>query len=305
MNGSARAATTSEESPVFFSNGTDTLFGVFTLPTGPALGTAAILLWGSGHLGSTGRNRIWVRLSRRLAACGFHSFRFDFHGVGDSTGAVERFRLDRPFVEDLEAAVRWVHSQGIERLMLVGWCFGARTVLGAPHLKGLQGVVLVSVPVREAPGGRRLDLSLWEVVRRGLHPQVIQGFLDPERRGLYLKFARRYWRAIKIRLSRRGGEADVVARMSQTVVDRIADLVERGVPILFIYGTADVEYADFLEARSGRLGTVLERAGALAEIVTLPGRVHEVGQIDLQDAVIEAVENWLPRQNRRNATPVS
>jgi pimeloyl-ACP methyl ester carboxylesterase len=298
-------ATSADETPVFFSANGNVLSGILTRPTVTPRGSAVVAAWGGGMVGSTGRNRVWVRLCRRLAAEGFHAFRFDFHGVGDSTGEVDGFRLEEPFVEDLAGAVRWMEGKGISRFILAGWCFGARTALAcAPDLSGLEGLVLVSPPLLERGSVRSIShlasqVSVLELLRKGLRPWVLRGFWDPNRRRRYVRFARAKWRTVTAK-ARRGASArdqGEPVRISASLLEQLEHIVRRRVPTLFLYGTADPEYQGLQAAMSGPLGELLERAGSRMEISTLPGRLHNVGRVSLQDAAIDAIERWVCRRN--------
>src|SRR5688572_5945340 len=108
----SQPATAAVEQPVFIASPLGDLFAVVTRPTGPDSGLAAVLLRGGGWRPSSGPRRTQVRLARRLAAAGLHGVRFSYHGVAESGGRSEEvFRLDQPFVEDLDAVGRWVASQ--------------------------------------------------------------------------------------------------------------------------------------------------------------------------------------------------
>src|SRR5438477_12258311 len=110
--------------PIFFESREGTLFGVFTSPSEPTrVANKAVVLLQGGGIPSSGVNRDAVRLADRLASMGYASFRFDFHGMGDSSGVCQRVRLDEPFVDDLEAALLWLRGeQGISHFALVGNC---------------------------------------------------------------------------------------------------------------------------------------------------------------------------------------
>ncbi|MDP8957906.1 MAG: alpha/beta fold hydrolase, partial [Actinomycetota bacterium] len=139
----------SEEIPVFFPAGGETLFGILTRPVGEPKGVGVVLL---AVRATFHRNRVAVLLARRLAGLGFHVLRFDYHGLADSSGTAT-FHLDQPFVEDVEGAVRRMRQEGVERFVLVGQCFGARTALAAAaRLDGIAGVVLVALPVLDWSG---------------------------------------------------------------------------------------------------------------------------------------------------------
>jgi dienelactone hydrolase len=86
-----------------------------------------------------------VRLARAVARAGHVSFRFDYHGVGESTGATPVARRDAPFLDDLDAAFDWLRTQGCRRFLVVGSCFGAQTaLLAVPGRAEIRGVGLLS-----------------------------------------------------------------------------------------------------------------------------------------------------------------
>ena len=128
MNDTSRV-TSRSETPFYFPVGDETLFGILTEPSGDPSGTVAVLLRGAAQGPSAGRNQASARMCRRFAEEGMHAVRFDYRGVGDSTGTVERFRLDQPFEDDLKGATGWLRDRGMDRFALVGTCFGARTAL--------------------------------------------------------------------------------------------------------------------------------------------------------------------------------
>lgn len=136
------------ESPVFFSADGEQLFGVLTSPTTAVAGVSVTMLSGAWYGTATHRNRVFVRLARRITAgTGCHCLRVDYHGAGESTG-MSHLGLDDPFPDDLEGAVRWLESQGIRRHMVVGACLGSRTALmAASRILGLEGVILLAPPL--------------------------------------------------------------------------------------------------------------------------------------------------------------
>lgn len=297
---SARTVTTSDqEIPVFFPAGRETLLGILTEPLEHSLGIAVIILGGGGPLGSGGRNRLWVYLCRRLSGAGFHTFRFDYHGVGDSTGTVSAFRLHEPFTEDLNGAIRWLHGQGLRRFILIGSCFGSRTALSAVSTIGaLEGMILLSTPVRDYQGGEKMstrlaaELSAWQYLRRAMRPRVLRGLGDRDHRRRYLELAREKWRAYA--LGRDGSPAkESRYTLSQDFIGALERLVRHGIPTLFVYGNSEDFYREFERAREGRLGHMLEKADARASIVTLPGTVHGFTSVAVQEATVSLISDWL------------
>ena len=64
-------------------------------------------------------------------------------------------------------------------------------------------------------------------------------------------------------------------------------------PVLLLYGTEDFMYDDFQRARSGRLGEMLERGGSSIEVDAVPGYLHPLAELDVQESLIDAVAEWV------------
>ena len=293
----AALAPSQQERPAFFSAGSELLFGILTEPVGDPVGTAVVLVpGGAGTRESINRNRIWVRLARRAAGLGYHALRFDYHGSGESTGVEERLRLDRPFTGDLQAAARWAEAQGVSSLVLVGSCYGARTALSyAPNATKLAGLVLATPYIRDMAQGERVatlmavEWSFGQYVRRLFSRRALRGFLKRDKRRAYVRVAKARVRQLarKLRWRRRYDGA------SPKFIDPLVTLLERRIPVLFLFGEEDYAYEAFLRAKEGRLGRLLEKAGPLVQVAVLPGRIHAFPTTRCQDEVIERITQWL------------
>ena len=301
MRVQAAPSTAREEMPAFFTAGDDRLFGILTLPTSEATGTWVVLVpGGSGSLDSMNRNRLWVRLARLLGSMGCHTFRFDFHGAGESTGRAELRGLRRPFTKDLEGAVEWVRGRGAEELVIVGSCFGARTALaGAPQVPRVRGVILVAPYVGDRTHAERVatrmasDWSVRRYLARAVRLHTIKGLMNPKRRRVYRAVLRARLRAI----GRRRDDPRVEDRASELFLDPLERLVDLRVPVLFLFGDAEDETTvEFEQAKEGRLGGILRRAGDLIEVRILPGKVHGLRTLQTQDGVVDEVSAWLRRR---------
>ena len=207
------------EQPHYFSAGAETLFGVATEPTTSPNGIEVLTVCGGGWIPSFHRGQMWARLGRRLAADGYRTFRFDYHGVGESTGTVQ-FAIDQPLVGDARAALD-AFSQG-GRTVLVGTCGGARTAaaLGA-DLDDVAGVALMAVPVRT---GR----SNTEAVKAALSRKVISNLRNPESRKIYRQIAVKRTREM-LGLGTRSADG---TRGRRRFFTDLAALVDRRVPVL-------------------------------------------------------------------------
>jgi pimeloyl-ACP methyl ester carboxylesterase len=300
------------ERPFFFSSGAETLFGIVTDPVSDAAGAdsvstcSGVVLASGGWLGvSTGRNRTLVRLARDLAARNLRVLRFDYRGVGESTGTIRRFELAQPFVEDLQAAVVHGRAKGISEFCLIGFCFGARTALVvARDLPGVKAVVLVSTPVHEerrTPRGKvRLvqRTSVVRAIRAGLLPWLVRDVFRRDRRQTYVRLLRARLSAWRFKVARRTGSSDGAQQevASGAFLEAFEAVLARGIPVLMVYGTSDAAYEGFIVAGNGHLGRIVERYAGLVEVVELKGDVHGLGRLDVQDAVIDTIARWTIQQ---------
>jgi pimeloyl-ACP methyl ester carboxylesterase len=279
------------EAPIFVPAGDETIFGVLTSPRGGE-GDIAVIVLGGGFTPSTstGRNRVFVSMCRQLADGGVPAFRFDYHGLGESTGPVEDIRLDKPYLEDLRAVIARMRDLGLQRFILVGSCFGARTALSlAPEIDGLVGVVLLGTPLRDY-GISETKTAGWGVrdyLVSLVRPQMLLGGSEPLSARRYLRFLQAGVRVMIRRVRERLGAAERFSWVSRQLIEPLVSLGEKGVPVTFVYGTQDDAFKDFRAARAGRLGELLQQFSDSTRVVTLPGRVHGFTEIEAQGATAD------------------
>lgn len=294
---------TFREAPVFFPADGETLFGVLAQPGSSSEGGTVVLVpGGAGTLDGINRNRLWVRFARDLAGRGCRVFRFDYHGAGESTGEVEQLRLDRPFVSDLTGATRWLAGQGMREQILIGSCFGARTALSAAEkIPTTRGVILATPFVRDVEQGHRTATLMavgWaprQYLRRLVSLRTVRGLFDRERRGVYLTVAKAKVRSLsRGRASgARGGGKSLVSR---NFLDPLQGLISRSIPTLLLFGEDDDAYLEFQQEMGGILGRILEGAGQLVSVETVPGRIHGLRSLDSQESFLTLASGWLQRQ---------
>lgn len=288
------------EVPIFFESEGHHLFGVVTHPTGAPCGVGAVLLWGAGGTASAlGRNDFIVKLARRLASRGYHALRFDYHGQGESSGPSDELRLDRPFVADGLAAADALRTRGPERLLLMGTCFGARTALAAAAaMEQLDGVVLFPPPVREFDRNRQFATRpLRWYVRRLLSIQGLKRALTRQMWGRSRTVIRQ--RTAQLRHGRsHDARRERFQWVSDTFLGQLAALVDRGVPVLIVYGRHDGFYQEWIEGQRGPLGALLRRAGEGITVVVLDDKVHGMHRLGTQTEVLNVIQDWLARDRR-------
>jgi hypothetical protein len=296
-------ATAYVERPVYMEAGEDSLFGIVTLPREGRARTGLIILTGAGTPLSVNRNRMSVRLCRELAALGYAALRMDYHGVGDSTGSIDEFRMDRPFDEDVAAAVSCLKGMGVEKVILAGSCFGARTALSsAAGLEDVEAVILIAAALRDYALGERKAVttaaawSLGRYLREGLRPANLRGLLHARRRRNYLMFLRS---KLRVMIARLPGGRRLVRRPTGTEIvspgfERpLRTVVGRGIHVRFVYGDGDGFYKDeYRTAAAGPLADVLDDRRHPIEVSVLPGRLHGFTSVAAQDAVVDDIMSW-------------
>jgi pimeloyl-ACP methyl ester carboxylesterase len=305
---------TAIETPVIFpSNGYD-LFGILTLPETQALSErVGVLLLAGGIIPRSHRNRMWVKAARRLGAMGFHVLRFDYRGIGDSSGSLFEMRLDRPFTEDVLAAATFLRDIAkIDRLVLAGTCFGALTVLSAVEAAApVDGLVLGAIPIFERERRRfkpQAERRLRKALRKIGEQRVIRAILTGERLDAVWRLVTRLAGACTklletivsafsrlIRGGRGAGQPAVPSgRVSDQFAKPLVTALRRKVPVLFIYGDEDFAYQEFcasIDELVLRAGLPLSEPGY--ELRVLKGEVHRFLDVGIQEAVVDKLVDWV------------
>ncbi len=130
---------------VFFPAGPLTLEGVWHTPDGAGSFPAVIVCHPHPLHGGAMSNSIVVKICQAMASRSIAALRFNFRGVGRSTGAYGEGLAE---VEDLNHAVAYLAARVPGPCILVGYSFGA-AVAARALLAGLKvaAAVLVAPPV--------------------------------------------------------------------------------------------------------------------------------------------------------------
>jgi len=266
------------EQPVFFSACGETLLGIHSHPDTNRSGVGVILIAGGDLVNAAlSRNHVGVQLARQLAAEGYDVFRFTYHGVGDSTGVVESLHLHRPFTDDVVGAADYLRTQSLDRFVLVGSCFGSRTALSSgPLIPETAGLVPVTPPSAGYDRSEAMaeyiarNRSLGEYIKAALSIEKLKEMFHPGKRRTYVGLARKKLAQVvrtgkaKVSGDETGGEFDWVSPM---LLEPLAEMVERKVPVLFSFGTHDQWLEEFNQAVKGPIGPILERGTGIVEVI--------------------------------------
>jgi exosortase A-associated hydrolase 1 len=127
------------------------LLGIVSKPAvGSTVAAIGVVVIVGGPQYRAGSHRQFVLMARALASAGFVTLRFDYRGMGDSTGALRDFEhvnLDLAAALDAFQA----HSPGVKKFVLWGLCDGASAALlyaGSGHDARLEGLCLLNPWVR-------------------------------------------------------------------------------------------------------------------------------------------------------------
>lgn len=287
-------ATTGPETPVFFRSDGEDLFGVFTRPEGEPTGVAVLVLFGAGDFPSPGKNQVRARLARGLAELGYHVLRFDYQGVGDSSGALREEKNLDP--SDALGALRWLGAQGFDRIFVVGICWGAAISFDIlAEIPQPAGLVLVGLPVgaadhREAKLAQR-QLSWY--LKRGASFTALRQILGTDaaarrRRATFKDSMQR-----KVRRRRSANASPAASPTSSSLLERVSSTLQSGVPVLLLYGRRDPFYSGFEQARASRLGELIDAAGPHVMVQIEDGALVNMASTDDQEVFLSAITGFV------------
>jgi len=266
----------------------ESLVGITTAPMTPARVGVLIVVGGPQY--RAGSHRQFVMLARDLAARGVPVMRFDYRGMGDSTGEARDFEhVD----EDIAAAVDafFEHVPGLKRVVLWGLCDGASACcFHAPRNPRVAGLVLVNPWVRTPAGeaetylkhyyGKRLaDPRFWK--------KLLTGGVNfgASFRSLFSMAGQT---VAAPRADKPKAEPDLPNRMS-------AGLASTNVRFAVILSGRDYVAREFEHvAHNRKLWRELLR-GPRAEVVVFEAADHTFSSRERRDALALATWDWLVR----------
>jgi pimeloyl-ACP methyl ester carboxylesterase len=129
--------------PFYFGSSKTQLFGIYHTPEAEAARSTAIVLCcplGHEYLRA---HRAFRNLAVALAGRGYHVLRFDYFGVGDSSGEAAEVSLHQ-CLEDLGAAIEELKdTAGVTRVSLIGLRMGATlAAMAAARRRDIDRLVL-------------------------------------------------------------------------------------------------------------------------------------------------------------------
>jgi uncharacterized protein len=119
------------------------LFGVYTPPRASVVQQAAVLLCAPIGMEYMRTQYTFRLLASQLAAAGIHVLRFDYRGMGDSSGSVGKGQLDC-WLDDIVFAARELYElSGVESPIVIGLRMGAALGILALASRKIKAKALV------------------------------------------------------------------------------------------------------------------------------------------------------------------
>jgi uncharacterized protein len=149
------------ETALLFEYGEDSLIGILAIPENDkGFGDTAVIVIVGGPQYRVGSHRLFTLFARSLSCAGYPSLRFDYRGMGDSTGTKQNFE---EVTADVGAAIDVVQKQlpSIKRVVLFGLCDGASAALLYLHAtrdSRVRGLCLLNPWVRSQASLSRVHL---------------------------------------------------------------------------------------------------------------------------------------------------
>jgi len=139
------------EQPIVFQSAEESLYGFLHFPSQIEADTGVVILVG-GPQYRVGSHRQFIELARGLAVAGIPAFRFDFTGMGDSTGSFPGFEhLNDDIRNAINAFVQ--KRPELTKIILWGLCDGASAACVYAGLdKRVIGLCLANPWVRTEQG---------------------------------------------------------------------------------------------------------------------------------------------------------
>ncbi|MBN8461840.1 MAG: hydrolase 1, exosortase A system-associated [Dechloromonas sp.] len=274
------------EQAFLFSCAGEALLGIACIPEMAA--STGIVVAVGGPQYRVGSHRQFLLLSRSLARAGFPVLRFDFRGMGDSSGAMRDFEAVE---DDIGAAIDAFVARypGIERIVLWGLCDAASASLlywearRDPRVYGMcllnpwvrSEASLARTHVRHYYGQRLLQSEFWTKLLSG------KADIFGAAAGLFAN----------LRLTRKGARAE-----SRSFQGRMASALGAFAgPVLLVLSGNDYTAKEFLQYAGD--DPAWEGLLARPQIATLslPEADHTFSSANWRDRVAQGTVDWLNR----------
>lgn len=282
------------DSVVMFECAGESLVGIVSAPLVPAEVGVLVIVGGPQY--RAGAHRQFVLVARHLAVRGIPCMRFDYRGMGDSTGPASSFEA---LNDDIDAAIgAFLKAQpGLSRVVLWGLCDGASAVCLYPAEtdRRVAGSLLLNPWVHTEAGEAKVFLKHY-YLQRLTDPAFWKKLLGGK--VSVLSSFGSLFSLLKVA----GGSADKPSAAAAVQVEeatgslpqRMAKgLARRDDPLAVLLSGRDYVAREFdqMQASSAEWRAVLGRQGV--EVLHFPEADHTFSGVGECDAVAEATLKWM------------
>jgi pimeloyl-ACP methyl ester carboxylesterase len=277
------------EQAVLFG-GRSSLVGILTRAVSAASADCpAIVILNTGIVHRVGEHRMFVTMSRALAAVGCTVLRFDFSGIGDSAHRDDGLSMAEASMSEIKEALDWLERDGkASRMILVGLCSGADHALLYGHTDPrIVGLVLMDPLIPPT-----LRYYLQYIAQRLWKLRSWFNVLSGRSRALRM-LMRHMLPIVKPRKARLYPAQNGVTR--QTIERHYQNSVDRGIEILAIF-SEDTTRQTYREQMIEALPNV-----SFADRLKLeffPGSDHTFTLESDRSRLIQLIVQWVTRQKR-------
>ena len=263
----------------------DQLVGVLALPDRPAKRAVLIVVGGPQY--RAGSHRQFTLLARELAKAGIAALRFDYRGMGDSTGSIRSFEHVQ---EDIRIGVDTLTQQvaAAQEVVIWGLCDAASAALFYAHTDPrISGLVLLNPWVRTEQGLARAQVRHYystRLLQRSFWSKLLSGEVN-------------VGRALSSFVAR---ARDALAPSQSVMTKPLPQRMEEGLrrfkgPVLFILSGADLTAQEFRDAaRTPGWQSLLQEPRVTRQ--ELAEANHTFARQDWRHRVEEATVSWVMRR---------
>jgi len=278
------------EAAFFFECANESLLGIEAVPAEPTDTGVVIVVGGPQY--RVGSHRQFTLLARSLADGGIATLRFDYRGMGDSTGEPRTFD---DIALDIRCAVDafFARVPGLRRVVLWGLCDGASAACSyAVTDSRVQGVILANPWIRTEQTEAKAYLKQYyrrRLLDRGFWRKVVGGTfrLAPAVRSLGANIAAAS-KGLRRRAQSTGGSA---SSLPTRVLEAINAFSGRVLVVLSENDLVAAEFKDMMQTTAWK--TMAARVAV--ECRNIDAANHTFATAGWRDAVAEASVEWIDR----------
>ncbi|RMH04558.1 MAG: hypothetical protein D6702_02905 [Planctomycetota bacterium] len=278
--------------PILFTceEGPSALYGI--LHPVPEGGDLCAVIMNAGNTHRVGPHRLGVRLSRRLAAVGIPSVRFDLSGIGDSDTRQDGKSLRDQWFDQCQEIMGWLERHhGFRRFVFLGLCIGgiASFVMAASDQR-VVGAVLLNT----RDFGLEDDWAEFAEMERHAHfywRNAAFRWSSWKRLFTGRSSFQRILTALRFSFRRRIEKSDVLDRARARFLEQLRTMERRGVCLLWLYSVGDPG-RDQLRLLLGKQGGLGGAPGQIVlEEITNADHTFTLGAT--QREVLDRIVAWM------------